>query len=386
MSPRALFLLRFLAIFSLLMGGLHWYVWRRLVTDVAPSRNVRRVAAVAYGLLIAIFLYGGMGGRFAGESPLWARWTANVWIGLLGLLVCALFTLDAVRLAARLVGRKLPPPSPERRRFLARAIAGTAATASAALSGFAIYQGTRRVRVKPVEITLDKLDHKHDGYRLVQISDVHVGPTLGKDFVDEIVAEIEALKPDLLVITGDLVDGDVAELSPLLASLGRVRPRDGVFFCTGNHEYYAGAQQWLEYLPTLGIRPLQNARVRLPAFELAGVPDWTAKDFPGALQADVTEAVAGRDPAVPLVLLAHQPRHAYDAMDEGVDLQLSGHTHGGQMFPMTLLIHLAYPFITGLYRRGPFQIYVSPGTGYWGPPMRLGTEAEITHITLRAKA
>jgi predicted MPP superfamily phosphohydrolase len=155
---------------------------------------------------------------------------------------------------------------------------------------------------------------------------------------------------------------------------------------TGNHEYYAGAEQWLRHLPTLGVRPLQNERVRLQAFELAGVPDWTAEDFPGTEPANLDKALDGRDPSLPLVLLAHQPRHAYEAMASGVDLQLAGHTHGGQMFPMTWLIHLAYPFIAGLYPRGSFQIYVSEGTGYWGPPMRLGTKAEITHITLRRSA
>ena len=386
MSPRTLFLIRFLFLFTIFMGGLHWYVWRRLVADAVWPKTARRLAGAAYLILIGIFLYGGMGGRFRGESPSWMRWTANLWLGLLGLLVCTLFVLDFVRLAGWLTTRKSPPASPERRRFLARVLAGTAATVGSALAGFATYEATRRVRVKPVEITLDQLAPGNDGYRIVQISDVHVGPTLGKDFVEEVVAEIQAAKPDLVVITGDLVDGDVAELAPLLEPLRSLKARDGVFFCTGNHEYYAGAAQWLAYLPTLGIRPLQNERVHIGPFDLAGVPAWTAKDFPEVEPADVQKAVAGRDPVLPLILLAHQPRHALEAMELKVDLQLAGHTHGGQMFPMTVLIHLAYPFIAGLYRRGPFQIYVSQGTGYWGPPMRLGTEAEITAITLRAKA
>jgi uncharacterized protein len=390
MSQRPFIIIRFLTVFTLLIAGLHWYVWRRLVADAALPRRGKRFAAAGYAVLIAVFLYGGMGGRFRGVSPLWARWTANLWLGVLGLLVCCLFALDIVRFGLwagqRLRRSERSPPAPERRQFLSRVLAGSAAAATAALSGAAIYEGIRRVRIKPVEIALDKLAKEHDGYRITQITDVHVGPTLGKDFVEEVAESVLSTKPDLLVITGDLVDGDVDELAPLLEPLRRVQPREGVFFCTGNHEYYSGVQQWLEHLPKMGIRPLQNERVRLSAFELAGVPDWSAKDFRGVLAADVEAVARGRDAQLPLVLLAHQPRHFEDAIDNDIDLHLAGHTHGGQMFPMTIMIHALYPFIAGLYRRGNSQVYVSQGTGYWGPPMRLGTEAEVTQITLRAKA
>jgi len=396
MHSRTLLFARFLAVFTLFMGLLHWYVWRRLVRDTAPSRAVRRGAAAAYAALILIFLWGGMGGRWLGSSPSWIRWTANLWIGLLGLLVIVLFCIDVLRAGAWLVrrargagaekaGSDHRPASSERRVFLARLLAGASASIAGGLATVGTYEALRRVRIKKVEVALDKLPAAAEGYTIAQISDVHIGPTLGIDFVEEVVAGIKQIPADLIVITGDLVDGDVATLAPKLQALRELRARDGVFFVTGNHEYYAGAEQWLRHLPTLGIRPLQNERVRLPAFELAGVPDWTADGFPGTEAADMGKAIAGRDPDLPLVLLAHQPRHAYEAMASGVDLQLAGHTHGGQMFPMTWLIHLAYPFIAGLYRRGDFQIYVSEGTGYWGPPMRLGTKAEITHITLRRR-
>ncbi len=387
MHSRTLLFARFLAVFTLFLGLLHWYVWRRLVRDTAPSRGARRAEAGAYAALIVIFLWGGMGGRWLGSSPAFVRWTANVWIGVLGLLVVVLLCVDAVRATAWLIrrasGKHEPASSPGRRVFLARLLAGATASIAGALATAGTYEALRRVRIKKVEIALDKLPASADGYTIAQISDVHVGPTLGRDFVDEVVAGIKQIPADLIVITGDLVDGDVETLDPKLQALRELRARDGVFFVTGNHEYYAGAEQWLQYLPALGIRPLQNERVRLPAFELAGVPDWTAVDFPATEPADLTKALAGRDPSLPVVLLAHQPRHAYEAMARSVDLQLAGHTHGGQMFPMTWLIHLAYPFIAGLYRQGDFQIYVSEGTGYWGPPMRLGTKAEITHITLR---
>jgi uncharacterized protein len=389
MSHRALFFARFLAFFTLFVGSLHWYVWRRLVHDIGPSRRVRTWAAVGYGLLIVVFLWGGMGGRFLGPSPTAVRWVANIWLGVLGLLVGVLLCLDAARAVAWLIRRRRVTPgtephlAPGRRLFLARVLAGVATSAAAGLAAIGTYEGLRRVRIKKVEVTLDKLPAAADGYRIAQISDVHIGPTLGRDFVEEVVAGIQQIQADLIVITGDLIDGDVATLDPKMQALRELRAHDGVFFVTGNHEYYAGAEQWLRHLPTLGIRPLQNERIRLPAFELAGIPDWTAEDFRESEPADMEKAISGRDPALPLILLAHQPRHAPEAMECGVDLQLAGHTHGGQMFPMTWLIHLAYPFIAGLYRRGNFQIYVSSGTGYWGPPMRLGTQAEITEITLR---
>lgn len=389
MSHHAAYFLRFLVLFTAVLGGLHWYVWRRLVSDTQPPRRLRRLAGAGYLAVGVIFIVGGMGGRFLAVAPSWMRWVANVWLGLLGLLVFALLVGDLLRAGVglrRRVGHGARAPSPERRLFLARALAGSAAAAAAALGGFGMYEALRRVRTKRVDITLAKLPPSADGYRIAQISDVHVGPLLGKDFVEEVVANLRAIEPDLIVITGDLVDGSIADLDPLLRPLAGLRARDGVYFVTGNHEYYSGAEAWCRHLPALGIQPLRNERVRLGAFELAGVYDWGAQDFDDGHIPDVPKACAGRDPNLPLVLLAHRPQHAKLAMANGVDLQLSGHTHGGQMFPMTLLVRLSTPFTAGLYRENGFQIYVSPGTGYWGPPMRLGTEAEVTHITLRRGA
>src|SRR5581483_2484239 len=260
MHTRTLLFARFLVVFTLLMGGLHWYVWRRLVRDIRPTPRARRLAAAAYGALIGIFLWGGMGGRWLGSSPTWIRWTANVWIGLLGLLVTILLIADGLRLvlwgSRRLTGKPRELPT-ERRVFLARVLAGTAAAVASGLAAVGTFEALRRVRVKRVEVALDKLPAAADGYVIAQISDVHVGPTLGADFVEEVVEGIRGIPADLIVITGDLVDGDVETLAPKLEALRRLSARDGVFFVTGNHEYYAGAEQWLLHLPTLGIRPLQ---------------------------------------------------------------------------------------------------------------------------------
>jgi predicted MPP superfamily phosphohydrolase len=196
-----------------------------------------------------------------------------------------------------------------------------------------------------------------------------------------------AQRPDVIVLTGDLVDGSVEALAQHVAPLGQLRARYGVYFITGNHEYYSGVDAWLAHLMTLGIRPLRNERVTLGegpmALELAGIDDWTASHFGGGHGADLPRALAGRDTNRELILLAHQPKAVHEAAEHGVGLMLSGHTHGGQIFPFGVLVRLAQPFVRGLHSVGETQIYVNRGTGYWGPPMRLGSAPEITLVTLQ---
>ncbi len=226
---------------------------------------------------------------------------------------------------------------------------------------------------------------------MVQLTDVHVGPTIGHAFIDDIVRRTNALQPDLIAITGDLVDGSVEQLRDAVAPLARLRARHGVYFVTGNHEYFSGAAPWLNELGRLGIRVLRNERVSIgegeASFDLGGIDDHSAARH-GGLEpaAAVSQALSGRDPKRELVLLAHQPRSLLEAARFGVGLQLSGHTHGGQIWPFKYLVRLQQPFVEGLHRSGDAQIYVSRGTGYWGPPMRLGAPAEITHVTLESGA
>jgi predicted MPP superfamily phosphohydrolase len=380
--------IRFFLFFFGTLGLFHLYVWMRLVRDPQlppPWRLGLTLGVVGLGILL---VWGSLGDRVVPNlTPPLVRWTGLVWLGLLGFLMSLLLIADAVEVIGWVARhlRGVPAPDLGRRLFFARAIAGFTAAVSAGLGAVALGEALGRVRVKRVPVVLKKLPAASSGYRIVQISDVHIGPTLQRAFLEDIVAQINALKPDLVAITGDLVDGTVAQIGELMTPLADLRARDGVFFITGNHEYYSGAESWLSHLPSLGVQPLQNERVSIGGangFDLAGVPDLTAKQMPPALAPDVAKALAGRDTSRPVVLLAHQPRQADQAIDQGVDLQLSGHTHGGQVFPMTVLVHLAQPYVTGLHRNGDFQIYVSPGTGYWGPPMRLGTSAEITEIIL----
>jgi len=278
------------------------------------------------------------------------------------------------------------PADPERRHAIARLFGGAAALVGIGASGIGVASVLSPVAVSRVRVAIDRLTKAKSGYRIVQITDIHVGPTIGRDFIEQIVSSVNALNPDLIAITGDLVDGSVDDLAEQVAPLGKLRAKDGVFFVTGNHEYYSGADAWIAHLGTkLGVRVLRNEHVRIggdEGFDLAGIDDASAHGFGNGHGADLHKALEGRDSSRACVLLAHQPRGIDLADALGVDLQLSGHTHGGQMVPWNFLVRLQQPFVAGLHKLARAQIYVSRGTGYWGPPMRVGVPAEITEIEL----
>jgi predicted MPP superfamily phosphohydrolase len=244
----------------------------------------------------------------------------------------------------------------------------------------------RTARVVRVDVRLAPLPPALEGFRIVQISDIHVGPTIKSAYLDAIVDRVNALAPDVIAITGDLVDGSVAELAGHVAPLARLRARHGTYFVTGNHEYYSGVHGWVAELQRLGIRVLHNEHVVLQhegaALVLAGVPDVSGHHYDAAHRSDPAAALRGAPADAVKVLLAHQPRSAAAAAQAGFDLQLSGHTHGGQFFPWSLFVPLQQPFTAGLHRLGRMWIYVSRGTGYWGPPKRIGAPSEISEIRL----
>jgi uncharacterized protein len=255
----------------------------------------------------------------------------------------------------------------------------------ATLLGFVNAQRTPRVRT--VEIAFPALPAALDGFTIAQISDLHVGPTIRRRFVTRVVRAVNALSPDVVAITGDLVDGTVPELAGEVAPLAQLAGRAGTFFVSGNHEYYAGVHAWLAEVRRLGIHVLQNEHVviehRGAKLLLAGVPDFTAGHFERSHASDPQAALRGApaDAAVK-VLLAHQPRSAPGAAAAGFDLQLSGHTHGGQFLPWNFFVRFQQPFTAGLHRVGRLLVYVSRGTGYWGPPKRFGAPSEITLLRL----
>lgn len=365
--------------------GLHRYLWVRLARDPAwPVGAQRLVAFVLVALVLATVATMVLVRTASRETLMPLAWVAYTWMGLLFFLVASLAVGDLLRmLAPKAVDE-------ERRVFVARALASLAGLVAIGAVGKGMANMRAPVSLVRVPVTLPRLRGSR-AWRIAQLSDVHVGPTIGKEFIEQIVDRVNAERPDVVVITGDLVDGSVESLAEHVAPLARLAAPEGVYFITGNHEYYSGAVAWCAHLETLGVRVLRNGSCAIggeEGFTLAGVDDWTAHQFarvaPGHAH-DLEGALRDAHPERPVVLLAHQPKSVREATARGVDLQLSGHTHGGQLFPFNYLVRLQQPFVAGLARVNErTQIYVSRGTGYWGPPMRLGAPAEITLLTLAA--
>jgi predicted MPP superfamily phosphohydrolase len=279
--------------------------------------------------------------------------------------------------------------APSRRVFLARGLAATAGVVALGTAGTGAYFANSSPVVRRVPVTLAGLDPALDGLRIVSFSDGHLSATYGGRRFERLVELVNEQRPDVVAIVGDLVDADVTELRDEAAPLADLVSEQGVFFVTGNHEYFVDTEAWLRHLPTLGIDVLRNERVPIrrgsASFDLAGIDDRTAarSGVPGH-GADLDAALDGRDDSVPVVLLAHQPYMVGQARAAGVGLQLSGHTHGGQLWPFDYAIRLDQPAVEGLSRHGDTQLYVTSGAGYWGPPMRVGARPEVTVVELRS--
>jgi predicted MPP superfamily phosphohydrolase len=381
----------FLTVVLTVSSAIHYYLWARLVRDIAwPEATHRGLTVLLISLAVLLpasfVLMRVIPVSRAVQSPI--SWVLYTWMGLMFCLFVLLIPADLVRMIGWLIERfSGAPVDPARRLFLARLFGGAVGLGGLAMAGWGLYAVSRPVAIKRVDVALSNLPPAFAGFRIAQLTDIHVGPTIGKDFIDQLVASTNALQPDIVVITGDLVDGSVAHLGKFLGPLRDLKTRHGVYFVTGNHEYFSGADEWIAHLRGLGVIVLRNERVALErdgaAIDLAGIDDPSGPSFSPDHGPDLARALAGRDLARPVILLAHQPRSIREAADHGVALQLSGHTHGGQIFPFNFLVKLQQPFVAGLHRVRDTLIYVSPGTGYWGPPMRVGAPAEISDITLR---
>jgi len=388
----------FIVVVLLVLAGWHTYLWLRLGRDPAWPRPVRRGLGILFAALAlsipSMFLIRFLAGRGAGGPLVMAGY---LWLGAGFLLLSALVFADVVRAsiaAVRAVRSRLsdvPPvvPDPARRVFLARSVAAAAVTTTGAATAWGVNEALGEVRVKEVAVRLARLPKALDGLRVVQITDLHVGAPIGRAFVERVAEQTRRLDPDLLVYTGDLVDGRVAQLEHAIEPLGRLSARFGTYAVTGNHEYYSGALEWIEHLAKLGIHTLGNSRVEIgdpgpggARLDLAGIWDFQGGRRLPDHRPNLAPALRGRDPDRELMLLSHQPKAADMAAAARVGLMLSGHTHGGQLQPFGGLVWLTQPYLAGLHQHGPTQVYVSRGTGFWGPPIRLGAPAEITHVTL----
>ncbi|MFE0819620.1 metallophosphoesterase [Streptomyces sp. NPDC058794] len=427
----------------------NWYVWRRLFRDTTRGPGpVRRIGAavIAGGWVLAV---GALVAERAGAPFWLQRvlaWPGFLWLALSVYLLLAVLAGEVVRpLLRRFLERRAarrrqaepeqrkapaadtkripagtvppktteapdtgtpgapdtgtpdanarpgapgtPPESPlalpSRRLFVSRVVAGAAAAAAVGTVGYGTYGVLNGPSVKRVTVPLAKLPRAAHGFRIAVVSDIHLGPVLGRGFAQKVVDTINATQPDLIAVVGDLVDGSVKDLGPAAAPLARLRARHGAYFVTGNHEYFSGAEQWVAEVRRLGLIPLENVRTELPHFDLAGVNDVAGENE--GQGPDYAKALGDRDRARACVLLAHQPVMIHDAVDHGVDLQLSGHTHGGQLWPGSLVAGAANPTLAGLERYGDTQLYVSRGAGAWGPPTRVGAESDVTVIELASR-
>ncbi|MGW3187716.1 metallophosphoesterase [Streptomyces ardesiacus] len=439
----------FVLVALLMVGVLvtaNWYVWRRLFRDTTRAPGpVRRIGAavIAGGWLLAV---GALVAERTG-APFWLQrvlaWPGFLWLALSIYLLLAVLAGEVVRPllrrflergaharrteeaaepsvspaadTSRIPAGTAPPKAPEtpqapeapgtpqapeasggsgasapsplavpsRRLFVSRVVAGAAAAAAVGTVGYGTYGVLSGPKVKRVTVPLAKLPRAAHGFRIAVVSDIHLGPVLGRGFAQEVVDTINSTQPDLIAVVGDLVDGSVKDLGPAAAPLAGLRARHGAYFVTGNHEYFSGAEQWVAEVRRLGLLPLENARTELPHFDLAGVNDVAGEDE--GQGPDYGRALGDRDRSRACVLLAHQPVQIHDAVDHGVDLQLSGHTHGGQLWPGNLIAGAANPTLAGLERYGDTQLYVSRGAGAWGPPTRVGAPSDITVIELASR-
>lgn len=374
-----------IAVFAVVLALLTWFLHRRLVRATGMPTRWARVTDTALVLLAVLTLIGMGSGEVFATS--WARpvgflgwvWLAS-WLylipGLLIIGVCA----GVNRLARR--RREEPEVDPAKRRTLQLA---TAAVTVAALgtAAYGVYEASNP-KVSRIRVPLARLPEGFNGYRIALITDLHVGPARGVDFTRKVVEIVNSQNVDLIAIGGDLVDGTVAKVAPDLGPLADLHAPDGIFGVSGNHEFYADdGGKWLDVWETLGITTLRNSRASIErggdTIDIVGIHDYTS---PAPYEPDLTAALNGHDPNTFALLLAHEPRQALEASEMGIDLQLSGHTHGGQMWPLRYLVPLQQPSVQGLDTIGNTVLYTTRGAGAWGPPVRVGAPPEITVLEL----
>ncbi|EDZ62166.1 metallophosphoesterase [Sulfurimonas gotlandica GD1] len=369
MNP-ILFFTAFLGVFILI----NMYISKRLIAKLDIKDKYKLYLRVF--LIVNFFgIIGYMLGRYYVDIPNWLYFLFSLPIGILFLLFCTAIIYDISRVILH-----HSPISQKRRNFFKRSLDISSLVVASSLSARAMYEA-RYVKLEKVNIKIKNLKKP---YKIVQLSDIHIGGLIDKDFIHKIVQRVNALNPDLVVITGDLVDIDVKHAKETLDELKGLNSKYGTFFIVGNHEYFHGIATIIETVKALGIRVLENENVYIgedgEGFNLAGVYDvfgYRTKTY----MPDIDRALHKLQES-PTILLAHQPRYIEEVKDS-VDLILSGHTHGGQLYPFKFLVNLVQPYISGLHQHNEnLQIYVNKGTGFWGPPMRLGASSEITDITI----
>jgi predicted MPP superfamily phosphohydrolase len=375
----------FVALILVVDLAIHLYLWKRLVRDVTGP-GWKRVAGTVVASVLAILVPLTVGATRGGHLW-WLAWPGYVWIGLMFYLLVTLVPLEVPRLALVRLWRPTARTSEaeeslSRRQAIARGAAIVAGLTAAGTTGYGMRTALGPPQLQRVQMPLAKLPRSMDGMRLAIVSDIHLGPLKGTHHVGRIVDLINSVTADIVCVVGDLVDGSVAELGRFAEPLKGIESRNGAYFVTGNHEYYSGFAPWIDEVRSLGVRPLRNERVEVGGLDLAGVNDLGGAQYGDG--PDFAKALGDRDPGRPVVLMAHQPVVARDAAPFGVDLQVSGHTHGGQMAPFNLLVKLQQPVVSGFGRVDGVPVFVTNGAGFWGPPLRVGAPPQVTVMDLRS--
>ncbi|HET6737250.1 metallophosphoesterase [Mycobacterium sp.] len=385
----------FLVGLSAVLGLMHLYLWKRLIKDTTQSGRTRWILTVVLCAFATILVASLLLPRVLGLADSgWFTWPGYIWFGVAAYLFLTLLAVEPVRFALRGWTKRKPPEAPSaseplnRRVFLARASAAAAGAASVGLVGFGAATALGPPDLLRVPVRLRKLNPAFNGFRIAVVSDIHLGPLTGRAHTERIVRMINEAQPDLVAVVGDLVDGTVEELGPAAEPLRDLVSRDGTFFVTGNHEYFVpDPASWMRELERLGVQPLRNENTVIrrggAAFDLAGVNDVEGESHSDAPNFD--RALSGVNSTRPTILLAHQPVLVGEAAARGVDLQLSGHTHGGQMWPFHYIVRAVQPSIAGLSTVDGTQLYVTRGAGFWGPPVRIGAPPDITVLSLQGE-
>jgi len=365
-------LVLFLAIFLLIYGGAHAYIWLRLVRPLHLEGGALWAMAGAFGALFLSFpLIHFMFRHRSGRLIATASFVSSVWMGMVVYLVLVTYCFDIIRLYAY-------PADPFGRNMIA--------AVAALVAGITIYglAAARSVGVTDLQVRIPNLPKHLVGMRIAQISDVHMGLIVRGPRLDKIVDLVNGLQPDLIVITGDLVDAEALQMGEMMQPLMRLKSKYGVFAVPGNHEYFAGIDRAQAFIEEAGVTMLRNRWVTIAGgLQLVGRDDPVSPRVTGVAVPPLSEIMEGTDPSKPTVLLYHTPDSTFQELQAlGVNLQLSGHTHKGQLWPFNLIVRVIFKTYYGRFTSGDTTIYVSRGTGTWGPPMRVGARPEITAITL----
>lgn len=391
--PKTLMFIIFFSAVTIIVLSIHYYLWLRLIRDTGLSdlyKDIGTYSLIAFTLSFPIALL--VDRILPLKYSFHLLWLSYLWLGVMMLLFFLLFSIDMIKIVIyifqklTMAGEEIA--NPERREFVSGLIASAASTIVLISSGIGVKNYYSNAVVKKFKVALKGLPEALKGFKIVQISDLHLGQMMTKKTLEQVVDQVNSLKPDLIAITGDLADGSTAKLLNEANPLKNLKAEKGIYFVTGNHEYYSGVENWTFAIDKMGIKVLNNENIKIRReddyFYLAGVTDHEGKNFGREHASDFEKALSGLENGKKKILLAHQPIAVQKASEYGADLVLAGHTHGGQIWPFNYFVYLQQPYLKGFYDYNGTKLYVNQGTGCWGPPVRLGSKNEITQIILDA--